>query len=267
VKRFEALNAQLQTLSVKLGPEHPDVLKVSREVKGLQKDLETVQTREDPLALAAGPPDNPAYVNLQTQLETIDLQKKNLVEEKQRIKKEIRKYQTRMEKAPLVEKEYADLGRDYENARLKYKELMNKLMEAKLAQGMEETQRGERFTIIDPAQLPEKPYKPNRLAILLIGFVLALGAGVGIGAVRESVDTSVKTTDELARLTGVPVLSSISLMETDEEVRSRRTRKAVFCLGVLAIAVVAVLVIHYYVMPLEVLWAKIQRRVVRLGLI
>jgi uncharacterized protein involved in exopolysaccharide biosynthesis len=70
VKQFEALNTQLQTLKAKLGPEHPDVLKISREMEALQKELEAVQTREGPLALAAAP-DNPAYVNLRTQLETI----------------------------------------------------------------------------------------------------------------------------------------------------------------------------------------------------
>jgi uncharacterized protein involved in exopolysaccharide biosynthesis len=266
VKRLEALKAELESLRAKLGPKHPDVLKGTREVETLQGEVEAVQAEDPSLALAAETPENPAYINLQTQLETIDLQRKNLLEEKERIKKEIKEYQARIEKAPLLEKEYNDLTRDYENARLRYNELMNKLMEAKLAQGMEETQRGERFTIIDPAQLPEKPYKPNRLAILLIGFVLALGAGVGVGAVRESMDRSVKTAEDLARLTRVPVLSVISLMENEEEVRSRRMKRALFCLGVIVVAAVVVLVVHYYVMPLEVVWAKLQRRAMRMGL-
>ena len=98
-----------------------------------------------------------------------------------------------METAPLVEKEYIELTRDYENAKSKYNDLLNKRMEAKISQGMEETQRGERFTIIEPAQLPEKPYKPNRLIIILVGFVLALGAGVGLAAAQEGLDNTVKT--------------------------------------------------------------------------
>jgi uncharacterized protein involved in exopolysaccharide biosynthesis len=267
VKRLEALTAELETLSAKLGPKHPDVVKVLREVEALEEELETAQPREMSVALATETPDNPAYINLQTQLETIALQKKNLMEEKLAISKEIDKYQARMEKAPLVEKEYSDLTRDYENARFKYKELMNKLMEAKLAQGMEETQRGERFTIIEPAQLPEKPYKPNRMAIMLIGVVLALGAGVGLAAVRENLDTSIKTAEELARLAGLPVLSVISLMESEQEVRSRRIKKALLFLGAVGILAAALLVIHHFVMPLEVVWAKIQRRVMKMGFI
>jgi len=265
IERLKALNSELETLKAKLGPKHPDVVKVSKEVAALEKELEAVQTKEQSLALAVENPDNPAYINLKTQLETIALQKKTLMEEKLRIKKELDRYQARIEKAPLLEKEYSELTRDYENARFKYKDLMNKLMEAKLAQGMEETQRGERFTIIEPAQLPEKPHKPNRMAILLIGLVLALGAGVGLAAVQESLDSSVKTAEELGRVTGVPVLSVISLMESEEEVQPRRVKKALFFLGALGALVVTLIVIHQFVMPLEVVWAKIQRRVTKMG--
>jgi succinoglycan biosynthesis transport protein ExoP len=137
---------------------------------------------------------------------------------------------------------------------------MNKLMEAKVSQGMEESQRGERFTIVDPAQLPEKPYKPNRVAILLIGLVLAAGSGVGLAAVKENLDQSVKTREDLLRLTGARVLSTIPYLETDEERRARR-RKKVLCVVILAAAAVGILVlVHLLVMPLDILWIRVQRR-------
>ena len=53
-----------------------------------------------------------------------------------------------------MEKEYIELTRDYESAKHKYNEILNKLMTAKVAKGMDETQRGERFTVMDPAVLP-----------------------------------------------------------------------------------------------------------------
>jgi len=266
IKRLEALKAELEALSAEFGPKHPDVVKLSKEAEALSQEVEALESDKVTQALAEQEPDNPAYINLKTQLDSMGLQSKSLLEEREQIRKEIARYQRRIENAPLVEKEYNNLIRNYENAQFKYKELMNKLMEAKLAQGMEETQRGERFTIIEPAQLPEKPYKPNRMAIMLIGVVLALGAGVGLAAVRESLDTSVKTAEELGRITGVPVLSVISLMESEQEVRSRRVKKALLFLGAIAAIVVALVVIHQFVMPLEVVWAKIQRRVTKMGL-
>jgi capsular polysaccharide biosynthesis protein len=62
---------------------------------------------------------------------------------------------------------------------------MKKFMEARVAHGLEKGQMGERFTLIDPARLPEKPVRPNRPAILLIGLFLGIGAGVGTASLQR----------------------------------------------------------------------------------
>ena len=260
VKRLNALTGQLAAMKGKSGPKHPDVVRLSKEVEVLGKEVENIRAEKVSQDLIEQKPDNPAYINLKTQIVSVEIQSTGLLEEKQQIEKEIAKYQRKIGNVPVVEKEFNKLIRDYENAKYKYNEIMAKLMEAKVAQGMEETQRGERFTIIDPGQLPEKPYKPNRLAILLIGFVLALGAGVGVSAVRENLDTSIKTAEELGQLTNVPVLSVISMMQSDEEVRARRIKWAVIILAAIGILVATLLIVHHFIMPLEIVWVKIQRR-------
>lgn len=260
VKRLNALTGQLAAMKGKSGPKHPDVVRLSKEVEVLGKEVENIRAEKVSQDLIEQKPDNPAYINLKTQIVSVEIQSTGLLEEKQQIEKEIAKYQRKIGNVPVVEKEFNKLIRDYENAKYKYNEIMAKLMEAKVAQGMEETQRGERFTIIDPGQLPEKPYKPNRLAILLIGFVLALGAGVGVSAVRENLDTSIKTAEELGQLTNVPVLSVISMMQSDEDVRARRIKWAVIILAAIGILVATLLIVHHFIMPLEIVWVKIQRR-------
>jgi len=163
-----------------------------------------------------------------------------------------------------VEKEYNDLVRDQQADQLKYQEIMNKLMDAKVSQGMEESQQAERFTIIDPALSPERPAKPNRLAIVLIGFVLALGCGVGLAAVRENLNTTVKNTAELSRSTGLPVLASIPLLETAEDLQKKSRRKIMMIVIALGIIAIALLLINSFIMPLDILWIKLQRRFMRL---
>ena len=86
---------------------------------------------------------------------------------------------------------------------------MNKILEARISEGMEEGQKGEKFTLIDPASFPEKPVSPKRWLIFLAGVIMSLGAGFGTVALAEHLDHSVKSSDELARLTGLPVLGSI----------------------------------------------------------
>jgi uncharacterized protein involved in exopolysaccharide biosynthesis len=260
IRRLEDLQGQLASLKGKLGPKHPDVVKLSKEVALLSQQVDKLQTEKTVSEVAEEQPDNPAYINLMTQITSTEMEIKSFKQTKEDIKQKIEGYLAKIEDAPLVEKEYNDLMHDYENARMKYNEVMNKLMEARIAQGMEESQRGERFTIIDPAHLPEIPYKPNRLAIILIGLVLALGAGVGISAIQESIDTSIKTAEDLSSITGVPVFSTISLIETDEEKLAKRTKRWIW-IGIAAGAIVlALLIIHLFVMPLDIAWIKIQRR-------
>src|SRR4029077_13472066 len=89
-------------------------------------------------------------------------------------------YQRNVTLAPQIEKEYRELTRDYDNARLKYAEIRSKQVEAKTAQDLEADRKGERFTLIDPPLPPEEPISPNRVLIFLGGFVLSIGMTAGL---------------------------------------------------------------------------------------
>jgi uncharacterized membrane protein len=132
-------------------------------------------------------------------------------------------------------------------------------MEAWVAEGMEQEQKAERFTIIEPAQHPEKPFKPNRLAILLISVILGIGAGVGYASVAEFMDRSVKSSDDLFAATGIPVLVSVPYIETRREIRSRRVKKIIVFSLLLLVIACGILAFHLYVMNLEVFWARATR--------
>jgi len=66
----------------------------------------------------------------------------------------------RLTRMPQVEREYVNLKRDYENSQMRYRELKAKQMEAEVGQQLEKERKGERFSLIDPPQLPEKPSSP-----------------------------------------------------------------------------------------------------------
>jgi uncharacterized protein involved in exopolysaccharide biosynthesis len=216
---------------------------------------------------AARKPDNPAYINLRTQIEAADLEIAALLEHEKEIRKEIARYEKKLESAPIVEKEYLSLIRDHENAKAKYNELTSKYLEAKVALGMEETQRGERFTIIDPAQLPETPNKPNRLAIVVISLVLSLGAGTGAAAVREVMDKSIKSAEQIVQTLNLQVLSVIPLMVSPQERRAKRIKWATATLASIAVLVIAAILVDQFVMPLDVLWARLQRKIMKMSVL
>jgi len=131
-----------------------------------------------------------------------------------------------------VEEGYKNLLVERNNTQLKYDDLMKKFMEAKVAHGLEKGQMGERFTLIDPARLPEKPVKPNRPAILLIGLVLGIGAGVGTASLQETTDKSARSPEDLAKKFPFPVLAEIPEIITLQDERRRKKRLKIIAGGV-----------------------------------
>jgi polysaccharide biosynthesis transport protein len=259
-KRLEELTNQRASMMEKLTPQHPDVIRLDKEIQTLTDQLKKADTKQIIKGTGTEEPDNPAYINIRTQIKTAEMDIETLLKEQNVIEAELGLYQKRMESSPLIEQEYNNLTRDLETSKFKYNEIMNKLLEARVAQGMEEKQKGERFTIIDNAQLPEKPSKPNRLAIALIGFVLAVGGAVGLAAFQESMDDSFKTPVDLARFIKVPVLSAMPCIVSNEELQKGKTRMVIIGAGALCVIILAIVLVHFYVMPMDILLAKIQQR-------
>jgi hypothetical protein len=159
-----------------------------------------------------------------------------------------------------VEAEYRTLNRNLQNATTKYQEMSAKLMQAQVGRQLESESRGERFALIEPAVLPEEPFKPNRPAIIFLSLVLALGAGLGYAAVAESLDNTVRGVKGIMNAVQAAPLAVIPYLANDRELK-RGKRKTLLVLAGMLGSVAAVLVLfHLYVSPLDVLWFRVLRR-------
>ncbi len=206
---LELKRSELKQLLSKVTKKHPDVIRLEEEIKSLEEKLAKLP-KDERMELAEDEPTNPAYINLKTQIKSAELELEGLRKKRQEFEKKWQEYVKRLEKMPEVERQYNDLMRDYEIATGKYREIMAKLTEAKQGELLEKTQAGERFTVIDSPQIPERPVKPNRPVIALIGFILGLGVGVGMAAIVESMDTTIRVPKDIKKVTGVPVLATIA---------------------------------------------------------
>lgn len=258
-KRLEKLRTELAALRKRYADDHPDVVKLARSVDALEQSIasEPAAGKE---AAAEMKPENPAYISMQAQLDALNSEEKSLRTKRVELQAKRDQYEKRLEQTPQTEREYLDLNRDHENSVVRYREIKAKQMEAEVAQQLEKDAKAERFSLIDPPQFPEKPRSPNRPAILLIGVVAALGGGVGYGGVLEGLDGSVKNPKQLTRALQVPLLSVIPFMENDRErIRRKRRWLLIWTTGVVGTLLLLVAV-HFLVMPLEVLWYSILRR-------
>ena len=209
--------SELQDLKSKVTEKHPDVRRLKKEIERLKREIRFAPVES---SAQADLPTNPAFINIQTQIKAAEIDLKGLYNKRQELEARWQEYIRRLEKMPEVEKQFRELTRDYETAQRKYAETMAKYLEAKQAQNLERAQASEKFTIIDPPQLPERPIKPNRLAIVLIGSVLGMGVGIGLAALMEMSDQTVRTPQDVLRATGKPVLATI--MDVGQAARKKR---------------------------------------------
>jgi uncharacterized protein involved in exopolysaccharide biosynthesis len=124
--------------------------------------------------------------------------------------------------APRTEQELATLTRDFQKLNENYLALLNKKLDAQMAQKLEERWKGERFRILDPAYLPEQPVSPNRLAFALGGLVAGLAAGLLLAGGAELLDRSVKTARQLQDAIPYPVIAIITHIDGRRAAPARR---------------------------------------------
>jgi polysaccharide chain length determinant protein (PEP-CTERM system associated) len=217
-KRLDELKVLLINLKSRFTDEYPDVINTRSEIIKLEKQL-AKQKSNHPASKDGA--ENPAYITLAAQLSSIQADIKSTNQQIVTMIQKAEKYRKQIEETPRVEETYKTLSIKRNNTRAKYDDLMQKLLEAQVSQGLESEQKGERFTIIDPPLFPEKPFKPNRLAIIMIGIVLGIGAGVGFTTLREFYDNSVHSARSLTLATTFPVLATIPDIMTPPELAQK----------------------------------------------
>ena len=259
VKELASLRAKLSEARERYSDTHPDVQRLQKNIAALEQSAAAA-----PRPLGGGQatsgtadvskPNNPAYLQLLAALDATASEARSLASSRNEMRQRQRLYSARMEAAPMVQREYLDLSRDYENSLIKYRDIKGKELEAQVSEELEKDRKGERFSLLEPAQLPEKPFKPDRAAILLIGLVLALGGGIGFGTLREAMDFSIKGPRDLARKISLPILAQVPYLASQEDARRRSIQKFAW-VGVAVFALLVLLIIvHFSVTPLDVLF-------------
>ncbi len=275
LRDLEQARGELGQARQKYAENHPDVQRLQKRVAALEAAVAAqpsngaqaatpgaTQTAAAQASATAGlwgssgrdKPDNPAYIELQAQLNGTTNDLHALDEQIAALRNKVEDYRHKVMVEPEVERQYRQLTRDYESAQVKYQEVRSKQMEAQFAQNLEADRKGERFELIEPPLPPEEPVSPNRPAILILGFILTLGLGAGVAAILESVDETVRGRLDVTQLLAASPLALVPRIVTQNDLRIER-RRFRLALGATALAgIAAILAIHFLYMPLDVLW-------------
>jgi succinoglycan biosynthesis transport protein ExoP len=251
--RLNLLRQELAQLRARYTDSYPDVVAVRQQIAGLEARVQELRAEESrrarPVPASAarpsGPelrpaPQNPYVMSLMQQLDQANVEMRTTTEEIGALNRQLALYQRRIENTPRREQELAQITRDYETTNELFRSLLAKREEAGIAADLEQRQKGEHFRIIDAASMPERPTGPNRLRLLLVGLLLALGASAIAVVLAEQVDTSYRSVDEVRASVAVPVLSTIPRITTERDrartVRERRLATVAVAVGLLLVA-------------------------------
>lgn len=254
--QLASLRGHLDQLLVRFSDKHPDVMQLRSEIASLEQKI-----AQNPNAAATtGPTDGtpsglstpamtPTQVlnvaaesarrtaeltSLQTELATLESEIQRKTVELSSMRREVAVYQARVEGTPKHDQELQALNRDYASTHELYLSLLKRLDGALLAGNLDQSQQGERFTIVEPAVYPQDPVGPRRSLLSLGALIVSLGVAALSVVLRELVKPVFHTIDELRAFTTVEILGSVPQIVTESEWSKRRVRQLMGGVALLA---------------------------------
>jgi polysaccharide chain length determinant protein (PEP-CTERM system associated) len=245
-EQLEIARNTLRDLELRLKPAHPDIARARRAVHELELKV-TVDKAQPATKDVAAPSPTAAQIAQRNRTRELNLEIQNLDEqiarkqaEQRRLENVIATYQHRIAAVPTHESELTELMRDYETLQKSYESLLSRKEDSKIAANLERRQIGEQFKIIDPALEPEKPVSPKRMQLDILGAAIGLALGLGLAALLEYLDTSLKTEEDVVEALMLPVLALIPMMTNESDARQQQRRRVIISCVVGALVLISV---------------------------
>jgi polysaccharide biosynthesis transport protein len=209
------LRARLQDLQNRYTSAHPEVVDTASQLQRVEDRLKTLP----PDPVVAEVHDNTAVT---VRLQLIDRESKRLTQEQERITGQMASYRSKVDAVPVREQEMAELNRNYSVSKDHYQSLLDKTFSAGMAADLEKKQQAEHFTILDLAQVPEKPFKPKRGLMFIGAFLGALAMSLGLAYLADMMNSSIKFERELKAMlpANVPLLAVVPQLQSAADRRS-----------------------------------------------
>ena len=226
--RIAALKQNLDALLQRYTERHPDVVSVRRLLKDLeeQRKREVAELRKTAMANpapVAGPSQSLITQELGRMLAASEVQVAALGARVAEYQTRVARAQTLMKTSPQIEAEFAQLNRDYGIHQKNYQDLVARRESASLSGDLEGASGVVDFRLIDPPRASQKPVAPNRLLLLPIALLAALGAGLGLAFVLSQLRAVFFDARAVRNTVGLPILGVVTLVMSDVA-RKRESR-------------------------------------------
>jgi len=260
-KASELLEEQLAVMRLRYREDFPDVKRLEAQLAKV-KAIEAEDAKRagpngataNPSTAAVQPGPGPEVTRdltqarqrveeLRTQLKLTNHELETRAAAQQRVLASISMYERHLGQIPVRQQEMEALTRDYESSKAYYKKLTENKESAEMATEMELRQVAEKFTVLDSARVPEKPYSPNRPLFAGLGCVVSLLIGFAFAVVKELKGGSLLGEWELPA--HVAAIGRVPRIEFVPTARPRRLRMALVSSALISLTVVVVVGLYF----------------------
>jgi uncharacterized protein involved in exopolysaccharide biosynthesis len=211
-QRLAALQTQLVALQTRYTEDHPEVIKMKKDIaalKGKQQEMSVSAVQDGTAETVEGKLEPPEILQLRQEIHQNENAIERATQEQKRLQQQIAAYQSRLTLSPGVEEQYKQLTRDYDTAQGIYNSLSTNKSESEIQTDLEHRQQGEQMILLDAASLPHFPSFPVRWKFGAGGLGLGLTLGVGVALWLEFRDKTMRNEADVIAALNLPMLTSV----------------------------------------------------------
>lgn len=224
--RINAQRRNLDGLLQRFTEQHPDVVGTRRLISELEavKLKEVQELRKTAMANpAAASANSLAYQELNRMLATSEVQVASLRARVGEYEARFNRARELMKTAPQIEAEFAQLNRDYEINKKNYNDLVARRESATMSGDLDSAAGVADFRLIDPPRASPIPVAPNRLLLMPLALLAALGAGLAVAFIASQLRAVFFDARSLRDAVGLPLLGVVTLVMDEGRVRQERS--------------------------------------------
>lgn len=207
IRRLKELREKLVKLQAEFWEEYPDVILTRDELREVERKLVELYGAE---ILKKGEKLIDPYLrDLRKQKAEVSDELALLKQRQQSLQAERRDYHARVEQAPQIEQDLLILERDYDNMKSNYRSLLDRRLNARVAENLEKRQKGAQFRILESASLPRSAVAPNVRRIMVFALIFGCAIGGGLAMLREHLFPQFRRPEDVEEVLGPQLLGVI----------------------------------------------------------
>lgn len=229
-QRIRNFQENLDELLLRYTERHPRVTELQTIIANLEeeKTKELEERQSETSTAQPGLHTSPVYQQMRSMLSESEARVAELKVRAAEYEKRVKGLEEKVDQIPLIEAELQQLNRDYDAVSQQHNALLKRRESAHLSEKAEQDASEVKFRVIDPPFVPLKPSQPNKLLLNAGVFLGSLAVGIGLALLTSLVRPVFYSRGALNRITGLPVLGSVTLVASKAEIRKKRLAGAMF---------------------------------------